>query len=86
MDSASQPMHVSEIHHAVERELGRSVNYRSVKSSLSGGFPDDKPAVRADGIRRISARVIAGRSGKAGVANRRSVTAAAAIRRGAVPK
>jgi hypothetical protein len=33
--AATEPMHVSEIHCAVENQLGQSVNYRSVKSYLS---------------------------------------------------
>ncbi|MGA7966743.1 MAG: hypothetical protein WCB49_12830 [Gammaproteobacteria bacterium] len=34
---ASEPLHVAEIHRAVERQLGREVNYRSVKGCLSEG-------------------------------------------------
>jgi len=34
---AAQPMHVSDIRDAVERLLGRPVNYRSIKGRLSEG-------------------------------------------------
>jgi hypothetical protein len=40
---ATEPMHVAEIHHAVERSLDRSVNPRSVKSCLSDGALRSKP-------------------------------------------
>jgi len=36
-------MHVSEIHRAVERLLGCSVNYRSIKACLSEGARKKKP-------------------------------------------
>jgi hypothetical protein len=36
-------MHVSEIHRSVERVLGRSVNYRSIKACLSEGARKKNP-------------------------------------------
>ncbi|HET7060191.1 MAG TPA: hypothetical protein VFH99_02650 [Candidatus Saccharimonadales bacterium] len=43
LTNACEPLHAAEIHHAVERLLGRSVNYRSVKGCLSEGAAHRPP-------------------------------------------
>ena len=40
---AREPMHTNAIHRAVERELGKAVNYRTVKACLSEEARKPKP-------------------------------------------
>jgi hypothetical protein len=57
LTDAGEPLHVTEIHRAVERLLDRPVNYSSVKSCLSGGVIKPNPKFRRIAYGRYEAAV-----------------------------